>query len=215
MNRAENIIYKLDMIAVGEAFNNIGIMRAEATYSGSGDSGCIDDIKFINKKHETIPEVITKIQVKLPYSEEILNAITNIYRSSYRSAVFAGDDPGVNKNELSDFEEQVQKALDPAYKGDFEPLFNLDAYSKREVPLPDLITNLCYAELESRVGGWENNEGGEGTFNIYFESNSKSNKDGDFGTLYIELIHKQFYTDFELSQYDSEFEISNLSKVVD
>lgn len=42
--------------------------------------------------------------------------------------------------------------------------FHLDETRRESMALPDAVETFCYDALESRHGGWENNEGGFGDF---------------------------------------------------
>ena len=60
------------------------------------------------------------------------------------------------------------------------------AHEPRSMGLREAIENLCYSKLEEQHGGWENNDGAQGSFVIYVED----------GT--IEWHHETNYVEIEV-----------------
>ena len=111
-------------------FNNLEFDEVEVGYSGSGDSGAIEDIDFFNKDKKTL---FTKYG---GYSHEP------------ESVKFPKDSP------LTD---ELKK----------------DIHKNAVVcKLIGYLEDITYDMLEERHGGWEINDGQEGTFTFTFENNS-------------------------------------------
>jgi hypothetical protein len=66
-----------------QALSALGVHKLHVTYSGAGDSGCIDEIEASNKKGETIPLPATPVSIGLIHAE--WDAATGTYSTSVRS----------------------------------------------------------------------------------------------------------------------------------
>jgi hypothetical protein len=111
-------------------FNSLEFDSVEVGYSGSGDSGAIEDIDFFNKDK-------------------------NMLFSKY--AGYAHEPQSVTIPKDSALSDELKK----------------DVHKNAVVcKLIGYLEDITYDMLEERHGGWEINDGQEGTFTFTFENNS-------------------------------------------
>ena len=110
--------------------NSLEFDEVEVGYSGSGDSGAIEDIDFFNKDKKTL---FTKY---------------GGYAHEPQSVTIPKDSP---------LSEELKK----------------DVHKNAVIcKLIGYLEDITYDMLEERHGGWEINDGQEGTFTFTFENNS-------------------------------------------
>jgi hypothetical protein len=82
---------------------------------------------------------------------------------------------------------EVNRVYQPTSDGGWSPITTTTVKSS---PLSELVEAFCYDALEEKHGGWENNDGGEGTF-IF-----------DVAEREVTWEHREFYT--ESNEYTYE-----------
>lgn len=186
-----NILHVLDIRALGKAFKSLGIAEATVEYSGSGDSGCVDTTCYYDIHKNNIPKTALAMLVDLDYSETLCNYI-KISCHRFRS-----------EDTLNKVPKKLHETIMACEKDlNFLPeLLELDKHNEEtlEKELDDLLIDICYAELERRVGGWENNDGGSGLFVLKYLS--------DNDEITIELEHKEYFTDYNLLEFSNSYRL--------
>lgn len=185
-------INNLNLKSLGSALLALKVAKVEVAYAGSGDSGAIEDVIFYDKDNNNMSDKIFNMHVPLLYSDtfsKYLGLCSNPYSTPEYVA------------------ERVPEKFIKLYKaykssGNFDALLELDKDNEvLQKELVGLIHDVCYSELADRVGGWEINEGGDGTFTFeLFEENGRSFLD-------ISLAHRQAYVDYEESSFNAEIEL--------
>ncbi len=66
-----------------QALKDLGVHEVRVTYSGSGDSGCIDEVEARNKKGKPIPLPATPVPIVLSHSD--WDSATGQYSTSNKS----------------------------------------------------------------------------------------------------------------------------------
>ena len=132
-------------------FNNLEFDEVEVGYSGSGDSGAIEDIDFFNKDKKTL---FTKY---------------GGYAHEPQSVNIPKDSP-----------------LTDALKKDIH-------HNPTVCKLISYLEDITYDMLEERHGGWEINDGQEGTFTFTFENNS------------MQINHDYTVFTYDSQQHQEEF----------
>lgn len=140
MRREDNDLQDFNKAAVLEKLRALNVTSLEVRYSGSGDSGQLDEVTFAPEQPATMPTVSVKERDYVRYDE------------------------------AARCWETAEKLV--------------------ERPLEDAVESLCWDAIEAHCSGFENNDGGDGTWVL------------DVATGKYTLDHTNYYTE----SYSETFE---------
>lgn len=193
-----NLRQQVNALVLSEALQNFKIKEVTARYSGSGDSGSIDEIRYYGLDDTALDLGVSDSPVAVPYSETLCRYL-EIYESYW-------SEEQKKKAIPADFYKVIQTAKDSANVNEtrnaFAAISRLVKENKHETTLTDLIHEILYEELAYRVGGWENNEGGDGEFSITLQEDEDKCL-----ALTIDLEHTQYFTESETSSFSHSFDL--------